>query len=200
MNSVEDKQKVMVRREAVKEKCDTPFGVYDPEVELTSEEDMARMLNQISSDTVIDCLTPGEVIDAITPMAKYRPELIEGPSVKVKVKLHNATMFISPFVNEPWNEDDACDKFLVLIESTAVALFSNEIKEEITQSHVREGAFKTNRDTGAAQFRKVISLEYGISQGNFLAQLNSFVRESLMILETLETWNDKDLMKLQIGR
>ena len=199
MSNSKDKEKVMVRREAAEEKCDTPFGEDDPEAELTSEEDMARMLNQISSDTVIDCLTPGEVIDAITPMAKYRPELIEQTSVRVKVKLHNATMFISPFVNEPWDEDDACDKFSVLIESTAVALFSKEIKEEITQSHVREGVFKTNRDTGAVQFRKVISLEYGISQGNFLAQLNSFVRESLMILETIETWNDKDSKKLQVS-
>lgn len=199
MNSSEDKQKVMVRREATEEKCDTPFGEYDPEAELTSEEDMARMLNQISSDTVIDCLTPSEVIDAITPMAKYRPELVEQPSVRIKVKLHNATMLISPFVNEPWNEDDACDKFSVLIESTAVSLFSNKIKEEITHSHVREGAFKTNRDTGAVQFRKIISLEYGITQGNFLTQLNSFVRESLMILETIETWNDKNSDKSPVG-
>jgi len=174
------KESLMIRRgEAVS--VDTPFGEYQPDDYDVREAEVARMMNSTPPDSIIEMLSPDDVINAITPLAKYKPLFLNGDKPRITLQLHLGELSIAPFTPTPWSHEYPVDKLWLELIAPGVRVPSVGLRESIGEMF-REGAVLAKQD-GTLLFKKALSCEMGITQENFLTQLNSFIREAEMTIE-----------------
>ena len=164
------------------EKVETPFGIYDPLEAMANEADMARFLNDTSPDSIVEFATPDDIVRAITPMAKHTPQVVGEENQRVILSLFNSSLTISAF-DENWSIDSPADKLLAEVVVDEIKIPSLELLNKLNQECYESSILIKQNNT--LMFRRMISLENGVTQLNLLSQLNGFIRESSQIIEQI---------------